>query len=340
MPPPPIKRKLITIAGKRLPPPPRKVVIERLPPLPPKPQGVIIERWLPYKQLKRRVILNIPKEKDPVITKPKNIIVQWERPEIEIKTECKHLGVIKANPDEYVSRYGSTLINSNNLPKFVHDIKPPKGILLAHDCKRNEHPELEGDLDALGLIDLDKEGLSQYKNAIFTKNFGQYSKKRQNINSVKETKKSHEADDEKRLKVNKYSNFNAKNKNLVSKASNTNNNNEKNCKIVFNNNYNRILSQSPKSNITNISNITRVSSIPSSTLKSDIYSQVFAFMNLKKDGKLTYNDILNILKKLNKTLGRNYNEEDAREFFSILDVNKDLTIDLDEFNKGFGFLQK
>lgn len=77
-PPPQIGRKVITISGKRLPPPPRKVVIERLAPLPSKPQGIMIERWLPYTQTKRRVIFQRNQEKEPVVVKPRNVIIQWE----------------------------------------------------------------------------------------------------------------------------------------------------------------------------------------------------------------------------------------------------------------------
>lgn len=68
--------------GKRLPPPPRKVIIERLAPLPSKPQAVLIERWLPYSQVKRRVIYQRSNERDAVVVKPKNVIVQWEAPQV------------------------------------------------------------------------------------------------------------------------------------------------------------------------------------------------------------------------------------------------------------------
>lgn len=64
---------MINISGKRIPPPPRKVIIERLAPLPTKPQSVLIERWLPYPQLKRKVIFKPCEQKDPVVTKPKNV---------------------------------------------------------------------------------------------------------------------------------------------------------------------------------------------------------------------------------------------------------------------------
>lgn len=166
LPPPVIGKKLIRIAGKRLPPPPRKVVIERLAPLPQKPQSIIIERWLPYKQnLKRKVIFQ-KVTSDPVLIKPKNIIIQWQEPEIIVKQEIKYLGVIRADPLKYEKLYGDSLLKTSELPQYVKDIKTPDGLVLAADHKHPSAHELEGDLDALNLVDLDTEGLSQYKSQI------------------------------------------------------------------------------------------------------------------------------------------------------------------------------
>jgi len=83
-PPHAVGSKRITISGKRLPPPPRKVVIERLAPLPTKPQNVIIERWLPYGETRRRVIFNRATQPDAVVVAPRNIIVQWEAPDVTV----------------------------------------------------------------------------------------------------------------------------------------------------------------------------------------------------------------------------------------------------------------
>lgn len=134
--------------------------------MPSKPQSVIIERWLPYNQVKRRVIFQRSNERDPVIVKPKNVIIQWDAPPVQVKKEFKDLGIIRANPTEYVSRYGTTLKSARELPPFVLEIKPPAGIILASDTKNSQVYELEGDLQALSLIDLDQEGLSEYKNLI------------------------------------------------------------------------------------------------------------------------------------------------------------------------------
>lgn len=162
-PPVAVGTKRITISGKRLPPPPRKVVIERLAPLPSKPQNVIIERWLPYSQVKRRVIFNRSTQPDPIIAKPRNVIVQWEAPQVQIKKEIKYLGVIKANPAEYVQRYGSSLKHSRDLPQFVLDIQTPNELVLAADYKYNTVLELEGQLEAFKYVNLDREGLTEYK---------------------------------------------------------------------------------------------------------------------------------------------------------------------------------
>ena len=125
---------------------------------------------MPYQEQKRRVIYQAAPP-DPVPCKPKNIIVQWEAPEVCIKKEIKHLGVVCANPCEYIQKYGSTLKKSCDLPQFVKDIQPQCGIELAANKKQQDPccpPEFElcGDVCALNLIDLDKEGLSQYKNQV------------------------------------------------------------------------------------------------------------------------------------------------------------------------------
>lgn len=166
LPPPNNGKKIIYIQGKKIPPPPRKVIIERLPPMPNKPQSIIIERWLPYKPLKRKVIFQRANENDPVLVKSKNLIVQWEKPNVTVKKEFKDLGIVRADPMEYSERYGSTLKKSIDLPNFVQDIKPPSGLTLAAESASTIPYELEGDLHALNLVDLESEGLNEYRNLL------------------------------------------------------------------------------------------------------------------------------------------------------------------------------
>ena len=160
--PEPVGRKLVTISGKRLPPPPRKVVIERFAALPTKPQSVLIERWLPYAEVKRRVLFQAAPP-DPVIVKPRNVVVQWETPQVEVRKEFKYLGVVRANPAEYVATYGAQLKVPHDLPDFVFEVKTPEGLVLAADYKPAPFHELEGDLHAFKLVNLEQEGLSIYR---------------------------------------------------------------------------------------------------------------------------------------------------------------------------------
>jgi hypothetical protein len=169
-PPPTIEPKLITVSGKRIPPPPRRVIIERLAPLPPKPQSIIIERWLPYREQKRRVVFTRTQEAEVTYEKPRNLIIQWEQAKVNIVREVKDLGVIRANPTEYISRFGNFLKAPNDLPDFVKEIKPPSGLVLAAHAPMPKF-ELEGDLHALSMIDLDREGLSEYKSYLHQTTF-------------------------------------------------------------------------------------------------------------------------------------------------------------------------
>jgi hypothetical protein len=163
-PPAPVGPKRITISGKRLPPPPRKVVIERLAPLPAKPQNVIIERWLPYAESKRRVIFNRAAEVKAEVATPRNVIVQWESPRVNVRKEVKYLGVIRANPAEYVQRYGASLKVHTALPQFVLDIATPADVgTLAADFRYRSVLELEGQLEGFQYVNLDTEGLSEYR---------------------------------------------------------------------------------------------------------------------------------------------------------------------------------
>ena len=160
-----VGRKLITISGKRLPPPPRKVVIERFASLPAKPQNILVERWLPYTSVKRRVIYRAPPP-EPRIVKPKNVIIEWESPKMVVKQEFKYLDVIRADPVEYTRRYGASLHKSHELPSFVYNIETPHGLRLSDNQSvvgSQTFYELEGDVAAMALVDLDKEDLGVYR---------------------------------------------------------------------------------------------------------------------------------------------------------------------------------
>ena len=62
--------------------------------------------------------------------------------------------------------FADSLISSADIPQFVKDIKNPDGLQLACDCPSNGVYELEGDIEALKFLDLDREGLSEYKSLL------------------------------------------------------------------------------------------------------------------------------------------------------------------------------
>ena len=63
----------------------------------------------------------------------------------------KYLGVIRADPNDYLKRYGPwALTPSDQLPDYVKNIPTPPGIRLAADESANPRPpELYGDVHAL-----------------------------------------------------------------------------------------------------------------------------------------------------------------------------------------------
>jgi len=107
---------------------------------------------MPYDQnQKRRVIYQCPSP-DPIVSKPKNIIVQWEQPDVCVKKDIKHLGVVCANPCEYIQKYGSCIKQSCDLPQFVKDIPPQCGVELAANKPTDQCPVFELCGDVCGML--------------------------------------------------------------------------------------------------------------------------------------------------------------------------------------------
>ena len=134
-----------------------------MPQITPKPQAIINERWLPFEERKRRIIFKRPPPV-PVFCKPKNIIVEWQTPEVKIESRTTYLGTINADPIEYVNRYGNSLKTFAEFPDILKRIKHDE--ILAADVETEPVETLVGDLDALSLVDLEKEGLSAYSSVL------------------------------------------------------------------------------------------------------------------------------------------------------------------------------
>lgn len=166
-----IPQQTITIPGKQLPPPPRKLIVEKLPVMPTPPPQVIVERWLGYPERTRNVIFQ-PGSKINPAQAPRNLIIQWETPCQTIEKEVKFAGIVNADPNEYRSRYGQTLIRSDQLPSFVKEFTIPQGEILGQNYNADQLPRLVGDVQALRFIDLERHGLTGYRGQI---NGGSYS---------------------------------------------------------------------------------------------------------------------------------------------------------------------
>lgn len=158
----------------------RRLVIEKMPKLPPKPQPIIVERWLPYEAPKRKVVYENSYDSDENMKskanteeRSKNLVIEWDEPKINYKTSINWLGVEDADPELYKKKYGNTLYRKDELPAFIDEIENDSGFRnYVNELKRSKSNELIGDVDALGLIDLDREDLNKYKKYVN----GEYSK--------------------------------------------------------------------------------------------------------------------------------------------------------------------
>ncbi|RNA41671.1 hypothetical protein BpHYR1_052784 [Brachionus plicatilis] len=306
-PPPQIGKKVITIGGKKIPPPPRKVIIERLAEVPAKPQSVIIERWLPYRSQKRKVIFNKTNHSDSVVIKPRNMIVQWEPPQVHIKKEFQYLGIVRANPTEYVKRYGNTLIEPVNLPKFVVDIQAPQGVVLASESKNEPLYELEGDIEALNYVDLEREGLSEYKKYV-NKSLGYpQSKKYGHVESFE------------------YETYTAR---LINNQVDTNN-----IHMAVGSVADKQLKPGQSSPVVSPSGQSNAS-VDSESIET-LIEYLFKSVDTERNGKVNVLEGEKLLLKLNSRLDKQFNEEDVKSFFNDIAIGKDGLVDLQDFKRAF-----
>ena len=165
VPPQPIGPKHITIPGKVLPPPARQVITERLAPQPAKPQDIIIERWLGYARRSRNVVFQ-PAAPIHVAQGEKNVLIEWEAPDVDMRQEFKFLGVQEADPRSYAATHGATLVDASRLPREAAQFATPAGAILAVNSNSDEVPLLRGAVAALRNVDLNCNGLSEYSSQV------------------------------------------------------------------------------------------------------------------------------------------------------------------------------
>ena len=166
VPPNPIGPKNIVIPGRVLAPPPRQVITERLAPQPARPQDIIIERWLGYARRTRNVVFHPAAPAALAAAPEKNVLIEWDAPDVDMRQEFKFLGVVEADPRSYASQYGNSLVDASRLPREAAQFATPAGLVLAVDSNPNEVPILRGAVQALRNVDLNCNGLSEYANQV------------------------------------------------------------------------------------------------------------------------------------------------------------------------------
>ena len=114
-----------------LPPQPRQIIIERLPTPPPKPRTVIFEKWLPYKKVKRPVLLQKAPPLEPA--KPtRNVIIEYEPLKAFTVRRVIEEGVFRVDPHQYSTYNTQNDVASGDvrIVERIEDLPPPSEQLM------------------------------------------------------------------------------------------------------------------------------------------------------------------------------------------------------------------
>ena len=131
------------IIDKNLPPPPpqpRQIIVERLPTPPPKPRTVIFEKWLPYKKLKRPVLLQKAPPQEPI--KPtRNVVIEYEPLKAFTVRRVIEEGVFRVDPHQSSSYNTQSHSSSGDvrIVERIEDLPPPSEQLMRVLDDYNQH---------------------------------------------------------------------------------------------------------------------------------------------------------------------------------------------------------
>jgi hypothetical protein len=122
------------VIDKNLPPPPpqpRQIIVERLPTPPPKPRTVIFEKWLPYKKVKRPVLLQKAPPLEPV-RPTRNVIIEYEPLKAFTVRRVIEEGVFRVDPHEYTAVHSQTRSDGGDvrIVERIDDLPPPSEQLM------------------------------------------------------------------------------------------------------------------------------------------------------------------------------------------------------------------
>jgi hypothetical protein len=76
---------------------------------------IIIERWVPYGAASKRKTIVQRAEAAKEYTKPRNVIIQYEPIQVRVVRQFQRLGVTQENPQAYLQRYGTILLDAQAL---------------------------------------------------------------------------------------------------------------------------------------------------------------------------------------------------------------------------------
>ena len=122
------------VIEKNLPPPPpqqRQIIIERLPTPPPKPRTVIFEKWLPYKKVKRPVLLQKAPPREPVRA-VRNVVIEYEPLKAFTVRRVIEEGVFRVDPHQYSAYNAQSHTGKGDvrIVERIEDLPPPSDQLM------------------------------------------------------------------------------------------------------------------------------------------------------------------------------------------------------------------
>jgi hypothetical protein len=254
------------------------------------------------------------------------------------------LGIIRANPNDYVKKYGDTLKNVNDFKHYLNEIETHASYqnLTSADLNSDSKVpyELEGAIEALERVDLAKEGLSEYKEYLF-----EYLKAKKFLSKNTKTNKVEEAkspvlinfpsESNQQSSVSKENSIQQEN---VSKEFKNEKSFSSEMSIIYNNKTNNNSSEfwdtlGWNDQTQSIHEVT----IPS--LEDDLnrlIEQIFELIDKKGKGCISYAQAESFFLKLNNDL--NGEKEDKRnilEYFQSLKKTPRQQLDLNDFKKVF-----
>jgi hypothetical protein len=129
--------------------------------MPAKPQDIIVERWLGYQRRTRNVNFRPAPALIPAPA-PKNVLIQWDSPDVDVRQAFHFLGVQTVCPVAYAAQHGASLADASQLPREVAQFATPAGETLAVNSNSDMIPALTGAVASLRLINLACNGLAEY----------------------------------------------------------------------------------------------------------------------------------------------------------------------------------